>query len=210
MSRHSGSQPVILDTSLQEYFHDSVTSAQRRQAVQAKPETVFYLVNLLVSFLRTERLYEPTHDGPMLQPLALMHAETPRTPDPGVRHRTLRRLGNVALFIAGVFTDSLKRKVVDVDYYIAMGGNAYARLSDNLNRSVGGRSFSAVFEELADKFTDFVDMLGEISESGRLGSHEDVLRLYEVWLRTGSRRAAARLRALGLVPSAAAVSHSTH
>lgn len=210
MSRRNVSQPVILDTSLQEYFHDSITSALSRQTVRAEPETVAYLVNLLVSFVRTERLYEPSDDGLALRPLALMYAETVQAPDTGARQRLLRRLGDVALFIAGVFTDSLKRKVVDVDYYIAMGGNAYARLSDTLGPAGGGRSLGAVFEELASKFTDFVDVLGEVSGPERLKSHEDVLRLYEVWLRTGSRRAAARLHALGLVPSVAASSRASH
>lgn len=210
MSRRNVSQPVILDTSLQEYFHDSITSALSRQTVRAEPETVFYLVNLLVSFLRTERLYEPTDDGFALKPLALMYAETLQATDMGARHRMLRRLGDVALFVAGVFTDSLKRKVVDVDYYIAMGGNAYARLSDALHPGASGRSFSAVFGELASKFTDFVDVLGEVSGSERLKDHEDLLRLYEVWLRTGSRRAAERLRVLGLVPSVAATSRLSH
>lgn len=210
MSWRSVSQPVILDTSLQEYFHDSITSALSRQTVRAEPETVVYLVNLLVSFLRTERLYEPSNEGLELRPLALMYAETLQMPDVGLRRRMLRRLGDVALFIAGVFTDSLKRKVVDVDYYIAMGGNAYARLSDTLPHTVGSRSFGTVFEELASKFTDFVDVLGEVSGSERSGSHEDVLRLYEIWLRTGSRRAAERLRILGLVPSVAATSRASH
>ena len=41
------------------------------------------------------------------------------------RNQILRRLGDVALFISGVFSRSLKRRVVDVDYYIAMGGGAY-------------------------------------------------------------------------------------
>jgi hypothetical protein len=210
MSRHAASRPVLLDTSLQEYFHDSITSALSRQTVRAAPETVAYLVNLLVSFVRTERLYEPSDDGLTLRPLAVLYAETLQAPDAGARQRLLRRLGDVALFIAGVFTDSLKRKVVDVDYYIALGGNAYARLSDTLGPAVGARSLRAVFEELAGKFTDFVDVLGEVGAGGPLDNHEDVLRLYEVWLRTGSRRAAARLRALGLVPSPAFTSRASH
>jgi len=40
----------------------------------------------------------------------------------------MQRLGDTALFIAGVFADSLNRKLVDVDYYVAMGGTAYAQV----------------------------------------------------------------------------------
>jgi hypothetical protein len=201
---------LIVGTTLQEYFRASVRSALLHQQVRAEPETEHYLVSLLAQFLRTERLFGTVGERLDLKPLALLHAEALGSPHAGSRQRALRRLGDVALFVAGVFADSLKRKVVDADYYIALGGGAYARLSDTLSRSAGGWPFGAVFEELAGKFADFADVLGEVSESGRLDSHEDVLRLYEVWLRTGSRRAAARLRALGLVPSAAATSRSSH
>jgi hypothetical protein len=58
-----------------------------------------------------------------------------------------------------------------------------------------------VFAELAEKFRDFVDVLAEIRDSGKAAAI-DVLRLYEVWLRTGSRRAARLLREHGLEPNA--------
>ncbi len=71
-----------------------------------------------------------------------------------------------------------------------MGGAAYGRLSDNVRGTRDGRAFGSVFAELAAKFRDFVDVLAEIRDSGKAAAI-DVLRLYEVWLRTGqpARRA---------------------
>lgn len=200
---------VIVDTSLHEHFHESVHTALSRQQVRAQPETASYLVNLLISFLRTERLYEPGEDGPAFRPLALRYADTLQGLSPELRARALRGLGDVALFVAGVFAESFNRKLIDVDYYAAMGGSAYARLADSMRASESGRAFSELFEELAAKFTDFADVLGEVAEHPDVRHHKDVLRLYERWLKTGSRRAAARLRALGIEPSPGA-SRSTH
>lgn len=200
---------VIVDTSLHEYFHESVHTALSRQQVQAQPETASYLVNLLISFLRTERLYEPGEDGPGFRPLALRYADTLHGLSPELRARALRGLGDVALFVAGVFAESFSRKLIDVDYYAAMGGSAYARLADSLRASESGRAFSELFEELAAKFTDFADVLGEVAEHPDVRHHKDILRLYDRWLKTGSRRAAARLRALGIEPSPGA-SRTTH
>jgi hypothetical protein len=45
-----------------------------------------------------------------------------------------------------------------------------------------------------------VDVLGEVGEQTREDLQEDVLRLHELWQRTGSRRIERRLRALGVVP----------
>jgi len=52
----------------------------------------------------------------------------------------------------------------------------------------------------------FVDILGEISERTALSSNGDVLRLYEKWLRTKSRRSGDLLAARGIVPNSSVVS----
>ena len=63
-----------------------------------------------------------------------------------------------------------------------------AACSDDVRGTRQGRAFGAVFAELAAKFGDFVDVLAEIRDSGKAAAI-DVLRLYEIRRRTGSRRA---------------------
>ena len=58
-----------------------------------------------------------------------------------------------------------------------------------------------VYAELAVKFQPLVDALGEISDVARTYTHSDVLRLYEIWLRTGSARARGLLSQLGVAAS---------
>jgi hypothetical protein len=53
---------------------------------------------------------------------------------------------------------------------------------------------------LARKFGGVVDAIGEISDTARVWKPNDVLRLYELWLKTGSRRAQGLLRRLGVAP----------
>jgi hypothetical protein len=170
------------------------------QGVAADDHTAYYVVNLLTLFARHEALAEHGKLGPGLQPLALILAEAAETPNREIRNAMLRRVGDTSLFVAGFLGDGFARKLVDVDYYIDMGGAAYGRLSDNVRGTRDGRAFGTVFAELAEKFRDFVDVLAEIRDSGRAAAI-DVLRLYEVWLRTGSRRAARLLREHGLEPN---------
>jgi hypothetical protein len=91
---------------------------------------------------------------------------------------------------------------VDVDYHIAMGGRAYGTLAQapfhGAQRVLGG-----VFAELEDKFQPLVDALNEIGEGAAKNSPRDVLRLYELWHRTGSERAHRLLMKLGIRPVAA-------
>ncbi|HET7608922.1 MAG TPA: hypothetical protein VFL84_09615 [Gammaproteobacteria bacterium] len=188
-------------TSLQEFFKDSVADAMAKQGVAAEDHTAYYVVNLLTLFARYETLYHEGNPGPGLQPVALLLAAAAETPNREARNALLRRIGDTSLFVAGFLGDGFARKLIDIDYYIDMGGAAYGRLSDSVRGTREGRAFGTVFAELAEKFRDFVDVLAEIRDSGRAAAI-DVLRLYEVWLRTGSRRAARLLREHGLEPNA--------
>ena len=44
----------------------------------------------------------------------------------------------------------------------------------------------------------FDEVVEKISDAARRYSHADVLRLYEIWLKTGSPRARTLLRGLGI------------
>jgi len=191
---------LITGMNVREYFHEELQHVIGKQHVEASAETTCYVVNLLTSFVHADRLYEHTPEGRQLKPLAMMYSEALEATTPEARHNLLRRLADVALFVSGVFSDSLNRKLIDVDYYIAMGGGAYAHLSENLPRRLSAKALSSIFGELSDKFQQFVDVLNEVSERAHLNSDSDVLRLYEVWLKTGSKRAQQRLIDHGLQP----------
>lgn len=186
--------------SADQFFHDAVAGALRNQGTRAEQETVYYLVNLLTGFIRAESFFERTPEGMTLRPLAEIYADATQAQTAEERNQALRRLGDVALFIAGLFPDSLSRKPVDVDYYVAMGGTAYGFLSELLRARPRGRTYSEIFSELSSKFQDFVDVLAEVGEHTHVGIDTDVLRLYELWARTGSRRSARKLMELGIQP----------
>jgi len=199
-------QPLIVDMNVTEYFKDSLNSALSRQKVKAEEDTVHYVVNLLGWFVRAENLFPQSQLGGAGQPLALTYAEAVEAKTQDEREAALRRLGDVALVIAGLFAASFSRKLVDIDYYIAMGGSAYGMLSEQSSSSVRARTFRAIFGELSAKFQPFVEALAEVGDNTPLGSQADLLRLYEIWMRTGSAYAAERLRKHGIEPARAALS----
>src|SRR5690606_18896921 len=138
--------------SLEEFFRNSLSSAMTRQGLLADDHTAYYVVNLLTLFARSEVLYDGSDEGRSLKPLALILAEAVEAQNTKERNFALQRIGDISLFIAGFFGESLARKQVDVDYYVKMGGSAYGWLSESVRGSVRGRVFTAVFAELASKF----------------------------------------------------------
>jgi hypothetical protein len=180
-----------------EFFKGQLDKAMQHQKVATSAFTEFYLANLLAGSLRgalpaPEAGYDET-------PLALLYVRAMES-SRFDRARLLRLLGDGALFVSGFFADSLERKLVDQGYYRAIGGQAYALLS----RGDGWMEYEpSVFAELGQRFGEFADVLAEVSENSRLTKGDrSTLELYERWIRTGSRRAAALLAERGITPVA--------
>ena len=174
-----------------EYFKELVEGALAHQRIAVGELTSFYVVNLLTGFLQ-----RPAYDDNT--PMAVRLAEAINAA--GAKQRdSLRQIGDLSLFMSGFFADSFQRKLVDVDYYANIGGSAYAALS-----RYETDAFSSVFAELADNFVRFADVLSEVSERASCASNADLLRLYERWLKTGSRRCGQLLLERGVVPSLSA------
>ncbi len=194
---------VVAVANLREFFRDHLHGVLERQHLAVDDQTEHYVVNLLTLFARSDALYEQTPEGRRLKPLVVMLAEALEARSTGDRHRGLQRLGDVSLFVAGFFAHSFARKLIDIDYHIAIGGRAYRTLAEALGR---GRSpvLAQVFAELAEKFQPLVDTLNDVSESSYRHTDEDILRLYELWLKTGSRRSYRILRRLGVNPAPSA------
>ena len=193
--------PTIDVRNLREFFRDSVHTALTRQRVAIDDHTEHYVVNLLTMFARSEALFDAGTDRARLRPLALMLAEASDAPTSEHRLRTLQRLGDVSLFMAGFFAHSFARRLVDIDYHIAMGGRAYGTLAESCRTSARRNALGLVFNELAQKFQRLVDALNDVSEMAHRHDHRDILRQYEIWLTTGSPRAHGILRSLGVEPS---------
>lgn len=196
VGREDGTK-VMCVRNLQDYFRASIDDVVSRQQVDIDPHAAHYVVNMLTLFSRSDELYEDDGDVYGLRPLALMLADAADAENAEQRNHLLQRIGDVALFISGFFSDGLAAKAVDVDYYIQMGGTAYGSLSEEVRGTFRGRAVAGVFRELAFKFQLVVDVLNEISNGP---SDRDLLRAYEVWRRTGSRRAEQLLRKNGVVP----------
>jgi hypothetical protein len=191
---------LVAVTSLREFFRDAFHKASEHQRLDIDEQAEQYVVNLLTMFSRADALYEKTPEGLRIKPLAHMLVEALEAPTAIARQRSLQRLGDVSLFVAGFFARSFARKMIDIDYHIAMGGNAYSSLADTLQRSLSGRCVAAIYAQLAQKFQRLVDALNEVSEMSYQHTDADILRLYEIWMKTGSPRAHGLLNKLGVQP----------
>jgi hypothetical protein len=187
---------LVVGSSLKEFFRLLVGEAVSRQRVTLGEVTEFYLVNLLSEFAAAEKLFTEELDGKKdTEALALLYHRALQQ-DRDAKIKTLRRLGDVSLYTAGFFPESLRNGAVGCDYYIQMGGSAYAQLAQLSSQS----SFSNVYWELHQKFRSLVEVLEEIAARGMCAAGpQGAVKVFEAYARTGSGHLEQVLVEAGLV-----------
>ena len=176
---------VTLAASVDEFFHQVVSDALSVVDLEASEPAGWYLVGLLGDMTRVRLTDEPL--GPKLA--------APPDVEPAERVRTLKHVGDTSLYVAGFFAESLTRSMVGVDYYVGLGQSAYAQLARSLGAA---RTLTDVYEELAENFPKFVDVLAEVRKRTDFAT-PDIGRLYEMWLRTRDEWIEQKLRAAGVL-----------
>jgi len=178
-------EPILL-ASPRQFFADRIEEAAKKLKFDPLPSSRYYLADLLQHFMHAENLNRET--------LAEMYLKAQNSPPP-VKVELFKRLGDSSLYISGFFGDSLSRKLVDIDYYVDMGGTAYGALSTVAASS----DASQMFNEFATRFSGFVDVLTYISQDSLVQSNGDLLRLYDRYMATGSKLAEEQLLEKGLL-----------
>lgn len=185
---------LLQEIPLGEFFMGKVQEALVHRQVVASPMTEFYLVNLLQEFKKSEKLFESEGTKMMEKPLALLFANAVKG-DTQTKIRCLKQMGDLSLYTAGFFAERVKKKLVDLDYYIRMGGGAYQSLSSILNRE---KTFAELYQELGTLFPDLVGVLSEVAATGFAANNRDLLKVYERWLATGSEHLEKMLKDEGI------------
>lgn len=194
MSKKNTNSLIVVNPT--EYFHGLLLGALEQLKIRASEHAQSYLVALLTRFLSAENLYQNGEDGKRLDTLVAQLATALEEESAEAKRERLKHMGDFSLYMAGFFTESLTKKLVDVDYYIGMGGTAYESVSQlNLKKAD-----SLLFGELAEKFPLFVDAFSQVSdESSFPRKSDDLLRAYDLWAKTGSERLARKLTKAGIV-----------
>lgn len=196
MSHKPKSENQLLTASPREFFLNRVEEAMQRLKIKALPHSQTYLVDLLAHYMFSHNLFPIDEESGRTkrETLAETYLKAQNSPAP-VRIEMLKRLGDRSLYLSGFFGDSLSRKIVDIDYYMNMGGVAYGTLAHEASDEIIGQ----VYGEFSNRFAAFVDVLTYISQESLVQSNEDLLRLYDRYMNTGSKLAEEQLMEKGLL-----------
>ena len=181
----------------EQHFSEVVQEACKIRHIKTPPAVEIYLVQLLGHYLDSRNLHQPLQDDSTEKPpetfaemyLTAINSENPKNT------KLMRIVADRSLYLTGFFADSLQRKTVDIDYFMEIGSAAYS----NLHSWTRDDGLSDVYHTFSTRFNDFVEVLNYISEKSMVQADQNVLRLYDRYLKTGSELAREKLTELGVV-----------
>jgi hypothetical protein len=205
-SHVSPKTPVLQYTSLAAYFHEQVVAARSDQGLAATQPAEFYVVTMLESFSHADTLFRADEAGKRdTEALAqILHRAVFET-TPGKQLDHYRRLGDLALYLSGLFADSLRRTSVGLSYYVSMGQGAYATLAHHGQNT--NAALREIFLELSVSFAGWVEVLRQLGEEFGFASPppgQETLELFERWQLAPASRSAnlsGELMKRGILPS---------
>lgn len=135
---------------IEKVFSDLVEASLQAQHVEISPVAETYVVEVISDLSSSAHAFSP-RSGVLLPDLLRRGLESEGV----IRVEYLRVTGDLALFVSGLFPDSLERRNnwFTLGNFIDMGQQAYGSIDD-----------TGVFCELSNKFPEVVDVLNIVSE----------------------------------------------
>lgn len=201
--QHSDSL-INTESSLKAFFHNALSRESERNRLEITEHTHWYLTNLLHTYSRSEEFFDYQPNRSTLTPLADYYQRALEADTEQERRLHLQRLGDVAMFISGMFSEALNKRIVGASYYMAMGETAYGTLAETAAATSREQTQATIFADLSDRFASFVKLLKAIGPKPEPADSEcaefkSLLQKVDEWQRTGDPALATELRGSGIL-----------
>jgi hypothetical protein len=185
---------IISGESLAECLFEMVREAIRARRTGISEGAEFYIVELLKKFHHADALESCINLNSEEKPMTILLLEALQSSFEE-RIKKLRTLGDSALILAGFFEENLKAGTVDPTYYFSLGKSAYSNLSGLCSDD---EYFAGLFFEMSEKFPLIAEVLSDVAPWNHALQPQDIIRLYERWLKTGDLKIRSALIEEGL------------
>lgn len=172
----------VLKKCTPDFFNSLLKESFNKTGIQVSLSVQSYLSELLQFYIFSDHLFSELDSSGKKQVNTLAELYLNGYQSHTSLRQNLKKMGDTSLYISGFFRESLKKKMVSVDYYINMGRQAYQSLS--------GFQDEELFEELSCRFSDLVFVLFQIRKKNSTNKYKDFLSTLDQYMETGSNQVA--------------------
>ena len=166
------------------FLYDQVAAAEKKLRIDLSPHSKIYILDLLKRLARSDDLFAGLESD---RPLAAIMLEAMHK-NIFERIRDLRLIGDLSLVFSGLYPEHLTRRLVDVDYFIALGRRSYGLLSETCREYRSRRELAVLYLQLVSEFVCLTGILTEMAGSMRFLDEQDAGKAARRWRHTRVRK----------------------
>jgi hypothetical protein len=120
---------IILSSNLKGFFFDGLSELNQKSLCPVPQSIIYYSSDVLDKFALSEDFFETT-DGKVREKILgtkLLEATQFNRED---QKKIYQEVAEMSLMICGYFSESVNKKIVDVQYYAQLGRTAYSHLNN--------------------------------------------------------------------------------
>lgn len=170
---------------LDSYIVEEIESAEQKLNIHLSEYSKLYLLHLLKRLSQSDDFFYS--DIVRDKPLGIVLLEALHK-DIFEKIRDLRIVGDLSLVFSGLYPDFLTRRLVDIDYFIALGRKSYYLLSDTYSNHRAKREVFILYSQLVAEFLCLVNVLTEMSDEMNFLDDSNVEKAYTRWQKTGVKK----------------------
>lgn len=160
---------LILESSLQSFFYTELEEVNNKMQGKLPNETIFYSSLVMDKFGDAQKYYEQVEGKVREKTLGIMLLESAQLKGNKKKNK-LKDVGDTALLICGFFSESMNRKIINLDYYREIGQSAYYQLNNIVPTFYDVPLF---YKSLSTNFLQVTNVMGLVAQK-TLG-HNDAI-----------------------------------
>ena len=157
---------IIFEKSLQSYFYKELLELNKLSSPKLPLEAIHYSSLVMEQFETSENYFEKSEGKLREKILGIKLLEVNQLPSAQAK-RSLKDVGDTALFLCGFFSESLNRKLIDEKYYHEIGKMAYDRLDSIVPTLNEVHSF---YKIIATNFDMLAVLINLVSKKSKLSN----------------------------------------
>ena len=160
---------------------------------------------MLYNFRRTDNLFDTNLDGRQLTPLAEYYRLSIESENSYEQRMLLRKLGDVSLVVSALYKGSLRRKPINLSYYVSMGERAYGSLAITGSSRKKVDEYTSAYQDLSQQFEEFSNIISTLDkkndqENSVNDKTDSLLEKLSNWEETEDPEILNELNAAGIFP----------
>jgi hypothetical protein len=160
----TAAKKIILSSNLKGYFYEGLAELNRKSLCPVPESVIYYSSDVLDKFALSQDFFE-VNEGKVREKILGMKLLEATHLNREEQKKVYKEVGDMSLMVCGYFSESVTKKVVDVQYYAQLGKMAYGHLNNVIPSFLDIPSFYQMVATSFESLTTLMMILASKSHS---------------------------------------------